>query len=233
MSTDDDKTKTKPKLPKVPTPPRYRQPENYSTYGRPGTNEMGPSSAPRTISLGNLPLRTGDLPATAKSDWATRFAGKGTVAEKTPVKRATLVEPQPTPVKRATLVKLPQSTPVKRTTPPKRTTPRVDDRKVYSGGPNDPRVQEATPSSSTAAAKRLVYSEGRAPDTQSDTSPYDPKVNYKPALTKVQEAKAAKEIADARAYNQSYKPTTTTAEAKPSGSPTKKTKKHAYDVTYK
>lgn len=71
-------------LGKLPQPkaPSYRAPDNYSTYGRPGTNQMGPSSAPKTIKLGKLPsTRVGDIPSTGKSDFASRFGGKGTVSD--------------------------------------------------------------------------------------------------------------------------------------------------------
>jgi hypothetical protein len=190
MSSDDDKKKK----------PSYRAPDNYSQYGRPGTNKMDDS----------VPVRRAQLVEPSP----------------TPVRRAQLVEPSPTPVRRAQLVKLP----AKRTAPPARKAPAKSSgpsKAVYSGGLNDPKVQEAIPSSSSSAAKRLVYSEGRAPDTKTDTSPYDPKVNYTPALTRVQQLKAAKEMADARMSNQSYMPSKTQIAKKKTPS-----RKHSYSVKY-
>lgn len=125
MSSDDDKKKK----------PSYRAPENYSQYGRPGTNDPGSSTAPKTINLGKLPLRVGDLSPGAKSDFAARFGGKGAVSE--PAKN--------------------RHAPPARKAPAKSSGP---SKAVYSGGLNDPKVQEAIPSSSSSAAKRLVYSEG-------------------------------------------------------------------------
>lgn len=56
-----------------PKAPSYWAPDNYSTYGRPGTNDMGPSSRAKTINLGKLPATVGDLPSTGTSDFASRF----------------------------------------------------------------------------------------------------------------------------------------------------------------
>ena len=79
------KPAAKPAADPKPKTPNYRAPDNYSTYGRPGTNEMGPSSP--------TPVRRAQLVEPSP----------------TPVRRAQLVEPSPTPVRRAELVRLPST----------------------------------------------------------------------------------------------------------------------------
>jgi hypothetical protein len=218
MSSDDDKKKK----------PSYRAPDNYSQYGRSGTNRMDDSVPVRRAQLvepSPTPVRRAQLVEPSP----------------TPVRRAQLVEPSPTPVRRAQLVKLP----AKRTAPARKAPVKSSgpSKAVYSGGLNDPRVQEAIPSSSSSAAKRLVYSEGRPPQDSPTLSRdvYNPLVSGSGSKTlsrdvpnplvstkKMDTDKAAQEIADARRSNQSYMPHKTQVAKKKTPS----RHKHSYSVKY-